>query len=122
MPAYQPEECEILYGEALNRGDVEAAVELYEPDAKIRARAGSVICGTDAIREHVQSILAVKPKLAIDGSVLVSSDGNIALTSARWNLEATLPDGQPMIDSGQSMEVVRRQADGTWRFVLDSGV
>lgn len=122
MPAHEPEECEILYAEALNRGDVEAVVELYEPDAKIRRQTGVIVSGADEIREHAQGLLAVKPNITLESSVLVSSDGTIALTSARWNLEATLPDGQPMSDSGRSMEVVRRQPDGTWRFVLDSGV
>ena len=33
MPARKPEECDTLLGEALNRGDLEAAVALYEADA-----------------------------------------------------------------------------------------
>lgn len=122
MSAKKPEDCEVLYAEALNRGDVEGVLALYEPDAKIRRQTGVVICGTDEIRDHVVGLLAVKPEVTLEGSALISSDGTIALTSARWSMSATLPDGQAMNESGRSMEIVRRQGDGTWRFVLDSGV
>ena len=120
MPALQPEECEILYAEALNRGDVEAVVALYEPDAKIRRGSGEIVSGAAEIREHVRQLLSVKPTVTLVGSVFVSSDGAVALTSARWSMTATAPDGSPMSESGQSMELVRRQPDGTWRFVLDT--
>jgi hypothetical protein len=33
MPAHKPEECDILLIEAACRGDLEAAVALYEPNA-----------------------------------------------------------------------------------------
>jgi hypothetical protein len=29
-------------------------------------------------------------------------------------------DGKPFTANGKSMEVVRRQPDGTWRFVIDN--
>jgi len=31
----------------------------------------------------------------------------------------TGPDGQPTAMAGKAIEVVRRQADGTWRFIVD---
>lgn len=120
MPALLPEDCETLYAEALNRGDVEAVVELYEPDAKIRRRTGELVVGADDIREHVKGLLAFQPNVTIERSSLVSSDGTIALTSAQWNMTATGPDGSSFSESGKSIELVRLQADGTWRFVLDS--
>jgi hypothetical protein len=33
MPARKPEECDLLLIEAVQRGDLEAAVALYEPNA-----------------------------------------------------------------------------------------
>ena len=120
MPAHKPEDCERLFAQALNRGDVEGVVELYEPDAKIRRRSGELVSGTDEIREHVKGLLSVKPTITVETSELLSSDGNLALTNAQWSMVATLPDGQSMSESGRSAEIVRRQADGTWLFVIDS--
>lgn len=120
MPALEPEDCERLFAEALNRGDIEGVVALYEPDAKIRRQTGEIAVGHDQIREHVKGMLSVKPTVTLETLSLVSSDGTIALTNALWSMTATLPDGQPMSESGKSAEVVRRQPDGTWLFVFDT--
>jgi len=71
MPALRPEDCERLFAEALNRGDIEAIVELYEPDAKIRRRTGETACGHAEIREHVKDMLTgtdaqARPCLLLD--------------------------------------------------------
>jgi ketosteroid isomerase-like protein len=36
-----------------------------------------------------------------------------------WRMSARRPDGQLVEASGKAIEVVRRQPDGTWRFILD---
>jgi ketosteroid isomerase-like protein len=36
-----------------------------------------------------------------------------------WQGRATGPDGAPVELTGKAIEVVRRQADGTWRFAID---
>jgi ketosteroid isomerase-like protein len=42
------------------------------------------------------------------------------LTQAKWSVIGTDPDGKPVTMSGRSADVVRRQADGTWKFVIDN--
>jgi ketosteroid isomerase-like protein len=42
------------------------------------------------------------------------------MTSLRWQLTATGPDGSPISMTGHSAEVARRQPDGSWRFVIDN--
>jgi len=39
--------------------------------------------------------------------------------AAKWQLGMTGPDGKPAQMQGQSVEIVRRQADGHWLFVID---
>jgi ketosteroid isomerase-like protein len=36
-----------------------------------------------------------------------------------WQMSAKRPDGRPVEAAGKALEVVRRQPDGTWRFILD---
>ncbi len=43
----------------------------------------------------------------------------VALLGSRWRLAGTTPEGQAIALSGQGAEVVRRQADGSWRYVLE---
>jgi uncharacterized protein (TIGR02246 family) len=118
MPARKPEECDTLLAEAVNRGDLEAAVALYEPNASFVQEPGKVVTGHAAIREVMQGFLAVKPKLTIE--VNATQSGDIALLRSKWSLSGTGPDGKPMQMGGNGTEVVRRQADGTWLFVVDN--
>jgi ketosteroid isomerase-like protein len=46
--------------------------------------------------------------------------GDVALLRSKWSLAGTGPDGKPVAMSGNGTEVVRRQADGTWLFVIDN--
>lgn len=45
--------------------------------------------------------------------------GDLALVYGDWHLEATTPEGQPVTLAGRSVEVHRRQPDGTWRMIID---
>jgi uncharacterized protein (TIGR02246 family) len=120
MPARKPEECDLLLIEAMHRGDLDTAVALYEPNATFVLDSGEVIRGQAAIREAAQSYLALKPKFTKEVKALLSGDGDLALTSSTWRVIGIDADGKPFTNSGKSMEVVRRQADGTWLFVIDN--
>ena len=50
---------------------------------------------------------------------VVAQTGDMALVTSQWQLSATGPDGKPAEMSGRSIEVLRRQNDGSWRFVID---
>ena len=45
--------------------------------------------------------------------------GELALLRGEWRLSATTADGAPLELSSRTAEVVRRQPDGSWRYVLD---
>ena len=120
MPARKPEECDTLLVEAINKGDLETALALYEPNASFVLESGQVVTGLAAIREAMQGFLALKPKFSIAVKAVQSGDGGLALLRAKWSLTGTGPDGKPVTMSGNSTEVVRRQSDGTWRFVIDN--
>jgi ketosteroid isomerase-like protein len=51
---------------------------------------------------------------------VLSGDGSLALTGLKWSATGTDPEGKPVALSGNSTEVVRRQSDGTWLFVIDN--
>ena len=120
MPARKPEECDTLLVEAINKGDLETALALYEPNASFVLESGQVVTGLAAIREVMQGFLALKPKFTIEVKAVQSGDGDLALLRAKWSMTGTGPDGKPVTMSGNSTEVVRRESDGTWRFVIDN--
>ncbi|MGE0820922.1 MAG: SgcJ/EcaC family oxidoreductase [Candidatus Binatia bacterium] len=120
MPARKPEECDLLLGEALNRGDIEAALALYEPMAAFVQEPGKVVIGHAGVREAMNGFLALKPRLTIEVHAVQNGGGDIALLQSKWSLTGTGADGKPLSMSGNGVEVVRRQADGTWKFIIDN--
>jgi uncharacterized protein (TIGR02246 family) len=119
MPAHKPEDLDMLFASALNAGDIEALVKLYEPGACLMPDPGQVASGAKAIREALASFLAMRPRIKLDVRKLAET-GDIAFTTSKWVLEGTGPDGKPVKMEGQSAEIARRQPDGTWLFVIDS--
>ncbi len=120
MPARQPHECDLLLLEAVQKGDIDAAVELYEPDANFVVGPGKVVEGRAAIREVLVGFGAAMAGGKIDSvSVLTSPDGTLAVTRTKGSSTVAGPDGKPMTVPFHSVEVVRKQPDGTWRFVID---
>jgi uncharacterized protein (TIGR02246 family) len=119
MAARTPEDLDRLFALALNSGDLEALVRLYEPQAALRPGPGQVVQGHAAIRTALSGFIAMKPTLNLAPKVLGQCD-DIALVTASWTLSGTAADGSPVQMSGQSVEVARRQADGTWLYAIDT--
>jgi uncharacterized protein (TIGR02246 family) len=119
MPAHKPKDLDVLFAQAVNTGDIEALIKLYEPAASLMPQPGQVVSGTKAVREALSGFLAMKPRMKLEARTLAEA-GGIALTTSKWVLEGTGPEGKPMKMEGQSAEVARRQPDGTWLFVIDN--
>lgn len=45
--------------------------------------------------------------------------GELALLRGEWRLRGTAPDGSPLELASRTAEVVRRQPDGSWLYVID---
>lgn len=119
MPARKPEECDLLIAEYINAGNLDAAVELYEPGATFVAEPGKTITGQAAIREALKGMLASKPRLTMKVPIVLQN-GELALLVSDYTVVMTGADGKPTTISARGTEVVRRQADGTWLFVIDN--
>jgi uncharacterized protein (TIGR02246 family) len=119
MSARNPEDLDRLFATALNAGDLEALVALYEPQATLRPAPSEAVQGHAAIRNALKGLLQMKPMMELSPKVLGQCD-DIALVSASWRLEGTGSDGKRVQMTGNSIEVARRQSDGTWLFAIDT--
>jgi uncharacterized protein (TIGR02246 family) len=104
--------------ETMNAGDLEGAVSCWTDDTVFHTADGPVT-GMDNLREELQKFIDVKPFLTIEEVHRVEA-GDTALVSLRWTLEGTSPDGEAMSMSATDANVFRRQADGTWRILIDN--
>jgi uncharacterized protein (TIGR02246 family) len=119
MPAKKPEDCDLLIAEYINAGNLDACVDLYEANAVFMAQPGKPITGHAAIRELMAGMLKGKPKMTMKVPVVIQN-GDLALLVSDYTVAATGADGKQSTMSGRGTEVVRRQADGSWRFIIDN--
>jgi uncharacterized protein (TIGR02246 family) len=120
MSIERPEQTHERFALAANNGDVDALANLYEPDAVIVERDGTLTVGIDAVRTHLDQLVAMRPRMRITASTAVEHDG-IALLCSHWQATVTPPghNGEVAMEFRGS-EVLRRQPDGTWRLLLDN--
>jgi uncharacterized protein (TIGR02246 family) len=119
MPARKPEDCDVLFGEHVNAGDLEALLALYEPTCALVQGDGGILVGHEAIRAYFTRLFAMAPHIDIKVVKVVPAGDGLAMVYNDWRLTAKGPDGQPINRAGRAMEVVRRQPDGTWCFAAD---
>lgn len=123
MPqANTPEDTSRLIGEAMTSGDLDAALSLYEPDATFAMPAGfgeGSVTGFDGLREAFNGFLAMSPELRVNPEKTLFA-GDTALVTGNWTLKGRDPDGNVVDATGRYADVVRRQPDGRWLFVIDN--
>ena len=115
-----PEDSSRILVDAIERGDIDAVVSLYEPDAILYSKSGRLMHGLDAIRENNLGLIALKPTFTIDFiKATISADGTLATNRMKAELNWTDNDGNSKTGSVDTLEVLRKQTDGSWRYVID---
>lgn len=119
MPARTPEECDHLFGEYVNRGDLDGLLKLYDPTGSLAQRDGGIANGHAAIGAVLGRLVAMRPRLSVKVVKVIRAGEDLAMVYSDWTMSAPGPDGPPIERGGKAIEIVRRQRDGTWLFVLD---
>ena len=117
MAAKTPEDVDRLFAERVNAGDAAGVAALYENEG-VLAFQGTTFQGPGQIRTFLEGMTAAKARVAMNVKHVVRA-GDVAVLYNDWSMTVTGPDGKPEASSGKAIEVVRRQADGTWKFVVD---
>ncbi|WP_076591417.1 YybH family protein [Herminiimonas arsenitoxidans] len=115
-----PDDCSRILVAALESGDIEISVALYEPTAVLFSKSGRTMTGLDAIRQNNASLIALKPTFAIDFiKSTISGDGTLATNRMKANLSWKDAEGKLVHASVDTLEVLRKQEDGSWRYIID---
>ena len=115
MGASHPQQAAKLFEERFAAGDLDGVIDLYEDGAVLTTPQG-VHEGLDAIREVVAEFLSIGASIVMNESVAFEA-GDLALVHWAWAMR--FPDGR--VAEGASAEVLRRQSDGSWKFIIDNG-
>jgi ketosteroid isomerase-like protein len=103
------------FARAFNSRKLENLLALYEPDAVL------LVDGSGAQSRGVEAIGAELSKLLQAPGTMVSRNnfcvvhGDLALLRADFHLSR---DGSVIV-SGSTAEVIRKQADGSWLYIID---
>jgi ketosteroid isomerase-like protein len=103
----------------INSGDLESLMPLYESKAAFAAEPGRLVHGAAGVRGALNGFISMKGKLDLQVTRVLEVD-DLALVIGVWLFDGTGPDGEPVRLEASNADVLRRQADGTWRFVIDN--
>ena len=110
-----PKQTAAVFGRLFNTGDVPGLLALYEADALLVTPDGQEVRGVAGIKSVLEAFLAMKATMKIEiRSCHVQ--GDLASISNAWSLTG---GGAPPGFAGKTIEVLRRQADGSWRYIID---
>jgi uncharacterized protein (TIGR02246 family) len=112
--AARPGEVGKLFEELFAAGDLDGLLDLYE-DGAVFTNARGAHTGSEEIREVLAGYLSTGASITMNESVAFEA-GDLALVHWSWTMG--FPDGREAV--GATAEVLRRQPDGSWRFLIDN--
>jgi uncharacterized protein (TIGR02246 family) len=107
-----------LYLYAFNSGDIEATVACYESQGCFVSKSGRIARGTAELREVYRTTFSNTPQMKLESCKVIPAGDDLALVIVGWT--STVSSGEPKVFSGTATDIVRRQADGIWKLVLDN--
>jgi ketosteroid isomerase-like protein len=103
------------FASLFNAGDVEGLVGLYEADAVLHPSPGETVHGKDAIRASLNGFLSIGGEFSLTTLATFEGPDGVALTHGAWELKGGSADL-----GGKTAEVLRRQPDGRWLYIIDN--
>lgn len=106
------------YVEAFNSGDLDAINAMYTDDAVSVWEPGNPLTGA-ARKAALAEFIAQKPRMTatLRESHVTSTT---ALLVVDWAIDIPTPDGGTEHLEGVGLDVLRRGAEGEWRFAIDN--
>lgn len=113
--AFRPEDVPGAFDAAFNDRDLDALMALFHPEAIMRMTDGTLVAsGPNALREPLQHLIALQPRLRNTvRRVLVS--GTIALLLLDWEIRIGVAGDSDVTERGTATQVIERSEDGVWR-------
>ncbi|NOU88876.1 DUF4440 domain-containing protein [Paenibacillus sp. LMG 31460] len=113
-----PEDMNAAFAQAYNSGDIDNLIALYEPGGILINLTGNKDEGLEPIRKTLEELLRFKGKMVSKNIYCIPFE-NIALLRAHFILETVGEDGSPLQIQGHTSEIVRKQLNESWQYIVD---
>lgn len=104
---------------AFEKKDIDGVLKTYEADAIVMFEPQKPAQGKEMLRVLFTEFVKMNPEYTFSGHEVYVS-GNTATHIAPWTMKGQLPDGTKIEQSGLSVAVLRKQADGNWLMIQDN--
>jgi len=111
IPAKTPEEICQLFQQYMAQGDIDALLGIYDPEAVFLDQWVEPKKGRAELKQVLTPLAAAKTIFQFNIRQVIQA-GDIALMHTEWNVSAPAPTSQ------YAIEVARRQADGSWCWLI----
>ncbi len=115
-----PEDFPAHFDLAFNRADLDAVLGLFDDSATMRMTNGEVIEGDRSnLRDAFAHLLSLRPRIRNEVRRMLRCD-DLALVLMDWAVTMRDAEGQERVDRGTATQVLKQQADGSWRLKISN--
>ena len=112
-----PEDFPCAFESALNGGDLERIIALYDDQAVLRVQSDGIRSGSAAVRAEMQQLIAARAQIANTLRYTLVR-GDVALIIVDYVLRLTPPGGSPVEVRGTATNVIQEQSGKGWRMIV----
>jgi ketosteroid isomerase-like protein len=110
------------WAQAFLRKDLNGYMSFVDSTASTQQPNGPTATGAAAIRELIQGFFSMP---GLSGTwqpvtAVASRSGDLAYSAGTYELSWNDPSGNRVTERGKYLEVWRRQADGSWKMIVES--
>lgn len=110
------------WSKAAGAKDIEKTVSFYSDDAIVLVPNSPLLKTKEQIRTLWTGMFSIpgfsggwKPE-----KVEIARSGDLAYITGRYEINEVDPSGKPLTDTGNYLEIWRKQSDGNWKCVVDT--
>jgi ketosteroid isomerase-like protein len=94
-------------------------LDCFDDEAIYVTGIGTFVKGKENIRKALEQVCGLKPDLQAQRSTGFTVD-NITAWVDEWTMKATLPDGTKLDMKGTSSDILKKQPNGNWAYLVDN--
>lgn len=110
----QAKDVHATLAQAFNTKDLATVLSMYDTSGIFVPEPDKPVSGKEKFEEAVKAILAIPGTMEIRTVYCLETD-NLAIGRSQWGIT----DGDEVRVSSKGIELMRRQADGTWKILID---